>query len=182
MRRTWTVIVAGVAMMMMTIGPAVAASVHLKGGRNAEPAFTDGGLTLSADGELAGLGNGDVLITIDAAADVISTCTNQGGNAAPGQNPAPIDVTGSTSIPQEEVKNGNTPFSVTTIAPDRTIPGAPDCPNPNWSETIDDLLFTSATITVEQPVGTVVLVVTCTMDEPTSDGAVAKRDVTCSQS
>jgi hypothetical protein len=159
-------------------GPLLA-SVHLKGGRNAEPAFYDGGLWLHADGDLSGLGNGDVLVTIDALANVTSTCTNQGGNAAPGQNPAPISVTGSVSIPEEEVKNGNTPFSVATIPPPAIIPGAPDCPNPNWTESIDDLAFTSAVITVEQPAGTTVLTVACTFDPPTSDGSVNKQDVTC---
>lgn len=170
-----------VGLVLAIAAPGLAASVHLKGGKNAEPAFTDGGLTLSADGSLSGLGNGDVLITMEATADVTSTCTNNGGNAAPGQNPAPLTVTGSQAIPEEELKNGNTPFSVTTIAPDPVIAGAPDCPNPNWVETIDDLAFTSATITVEQPEGTVVLVVECTIDPPSSDGAVSKSDVSCTQ-
>jgi hypothetical protein len=156
------------------------ANVHLKGGKKAEPAFYDGGLTLNAQGELSGLGNGDVLITITAQADVTATCENQGGNQAPGQNPAPITVTGSQSIPDEEVKNGNTPFDVTTLEPPRFIPGAPDCPNPNWTEEIEDLAFYHATITVEQPEGTVVLTINCTIDPPSSDGAIKAKDVTCS--
>jgi hypothetical protein len=59
-------------------------------------------------------------------------------------------VCGAVSIPEGEIKNGNVSFSVTTIAPDSPIPGAPDCPNPNWDEIIVDLDFTSATITVVQ--------------------------------
>lgn len=169
------------SLVLVMASPASAASVKLKGGKNAEPTFLDHGLDLDADGELSGLGNGDVLITIEATADVTSTCTNNGGNAAPGQNPAPLTVLGSVSIPADEVKNGNTPFSVETIAPDPIIPGAPDCPNPNWVETIDDLAFTSATITVEQPEGTVVLVVACTIDPPSSDGPISKSDVECTQ-
>lgn len=156
-----------------------AANVHLKGGKNAEPAFYDGGLYLQASGALSGLGNGDVLITLTAQANVTSTCTNLGGNSAPGQNPAPLTVTGSLAIPEDEVKNGTTPFNVQTQAPDPSIPGAPDCPNSNWTETIDDLAFTSATITVEQPQGTTVLTVQCTFDQPTSDGNVNKNTVTC---
>jgi len=50
-------------------------------------------------------------------------------------------------------------FPVTTLAAQTPIPGAPDCPNPNWEEIIQDLIFTSATITVEQPPGTVVLMI-----------------------
>ena len=157
-----------------------ASSVHLKGGANAEPSFRDNGLTLSASGELSGLGNGDVLVSLTARANVASTCTNHGGNQAPGQNPAPTTVLGSQAIPEEEIKNGNTPFSVGTKAPTTPIPGAPGCPNPNWTESIDDLAFTSATITVEQPVGTVVLTVRCSFRVATSDGAVAGGRVSCS--
>jgi hypothetical protein len=182
MRRTRIVLAAAVVVVGITASAAIASSVHLKGGKNAEPAFTDGGLTLNAAGELSGLGNGDVLVTLSATADVTATCENQGGNQAPGQNPAPITVSGSQAIPEEEIKNGNTPFNVTTVAPDAIIPGAPDCPNPNWTEEITDLSFTSATITVEQPPGTVVLTVTCSFSAPTANGAVPGGNVSCVQS
>jgi hypothetical protein len=59
------------------------------------------------------------------------------------------------------------------------IPGAPDCANPNWTEEITDLSFTSATITVEQPFGTVVLTVNCTFEPPTTNGAVPRAQVAC---
>jgi hypothetical protein len=181
-RRTLAVALAATAALVLVASAASAQSVHLKGGRNAEPAFFDGGLTLAASGDLAGLGNGDVLVTLTAEADVTSTCTNQGGNQAPGQNPAPITVTGSEAIPAAEIKNGNTPFSVVTVAPDPVIPGAPDCPNTNWTEAIEDLAFTSAVITVEQPPGTTVLTVTCSISPASSDGAVPGGSVSCTQS
>jgi hypothetical protein len=165
------------ALLVAAVG---AQSVHLKGGANAEPTFIDGGLTLNATGALSGLGNGDVLITLTAQADVTSTCTNQGGNQAPGQNPAPITVSGGQAIPQDALKNGTTPFDVTTIAPVSIIPGAPDCPNTNWTEAITDLAFTSALLTVEQPVGTPVLTVSCTIDPPSTNGLVPRSTVTCS--
>jgi hypothetical protein len=164
------------AATMTTFG----ASVHLKGGANAEPNFIDGGLTLNAAASLAGLGNEDVLVTLSATAAATSTCTNQGGNQAPGQNPAEVTVSGSQSIPASEIKNGNTSFNVTTVAPVTPIPGAPGCPNPNWRQDITDLSFTTATITVEQPAGTLVLTVNCTFVEPTTNGAVAGSNVTCS--
>jgi hypothetical protein len=160
---------------------AAASSVHLKGGPSAEPSFHDLGLALRATGDLSGLGNGDVLVNLEATADVTSTCTNQGGNQAPGQNPAPLTVTGSEAIPKGEIKNGTTPFAVTTVAPDATVAGAPGCPNGNWTESIDDLAFTSATITVQQA-GTTVLTIYCTIDPPSADGAIPKGDVSCTQS
>jgi hypothetical protein len=169
-------------LLALPVSAVFASSVHLKGGKNAEPAFTDLGLALNAAAELSGLGNGDVLVTITAQADVTSTCTNKGSNPAPGQNPAPITVAGSQAIPESEIKNGTTPFNVTTIAPSPTIAGAPDCPNSNWTESIDDLRFTSAVITVEQPVGTLVLTVSCTFSPPTSNGAVPGSQVTCKSS
>jgi hypothetical protein len=182
MRRTTLFALVALA-LGLTASVALAASVHLKGGKNAEPSFSDGGLTLSASGDLAGLGNGDVLVTLTATADVTSSCINPGNgeHRPPGQNPAPITVSGSQAIPEEEIKNGNTPFSVETLAPPSTIAGAPDCPNPSWTETIDDLSFTSATITVEQPPGTVVLVVSCTFGSPTSNGPVPGSNVSCTQ-
>jgi hypothetical protein len=177
-RTTIAIPVAILAATITTFGQ----SVHLKGGANSTPTFMDQGLTLNAAGALAGLGNDDVVVTLTATADVTATCTNQGGNLPPGQNPAPVTVSGSQSIPAEEIKNGNTPFNVTTVAPVTPIPGAPECPNPNWQEDITDLSFTTATITVEQPAGTLVLTVNCTFSEPTTNGAVPRQNVTCTSS
>ena len=63
MRRSLMVAAIVAAGVLLSATTASASSVHLKGGKNAEPTFTDGGLTLRATGELSGLGNGDVLVT-----------------------------------------------------------------------------------------------------------------------
>lgn len=156
---------------------ASAANVHLK---KPGVSATDNGLTLTVSGALAGLGNGDVLVTLSATADVSANCTNPAGQSkVPGQNPAPITVTGSVAIPDPQSKNGTTPFTVATTAPQTPIAGAPDCPNSGWSENITDLAFTSFSLVVEQPVGTTVLEVQCTFSSPTSDGSVPKNSIIC---
>lgn len=178
MRRVVPLVLGPVVAALLTALVALAANVHLKPPHR-PPAFSDGGLVLTASGALAGLGHGDVLVTLTALADVTATCTNQGGNQAPGQNPAPITVSGAQAIPEEEITNGTTPFAVVTLPPVTPIPGAPDCPNPNWREAIDDLAFSSAVLEVEQPAGTVVLTVACTFAPPTADGVVPSATLTC---
>jgi len=172
MRKIWAIFTLFALATVLTT-PAFASSVHLKGDHS-KPAFTDNGLTLTASGELSGLGFGDVLVNISAVANPTGTCGNPGGNTfqAPGQNPPPAS----------ELKNGNTPFSVTTNSPTTPIPGAPDCPNSSWTEIITDMSFISAVITVEQPSPTVVLTVTCAFSPATSNGPVPAASVTCTSS
>jgi len=177
------IVVTVLTALVLTISLAAAGNVHLKGGKNAKPSFTDNGLSLTATGALSGLGNGDILVKVVAAADVTSTCTNPAGaTQPPGQNPAPITVSGSQAIPAGEIKNGTVNFNASTQAPSSTIAGAPDCPNPQWTEAITDLAFTSATITIEQPPGTVVLTVSCSFSSPTSNGPVPGGNVSCTSS
>jgi hypothetical protein len=176
---------------LLTIGSVLVAAVvfpatasaqnpHLKG-RNAV-AFTDNGLTLTASVSYAGLGNFDTLQNVTASANPTSTCTNPAGTTQPpGQNPAEVDVTGSTAVPAGDIKNGNVTIATTTNPPVTPIAGAPDCPNPQWTENITDMAFTSATITLFQDAnengtfeaGELVLTVNCTFSSPTSNGPVS---------
>jgi len=166
--------------IVLAVGAGVtwASNVHFKG----SPTFKDNGLTLTSSGTLVGLGNGDVTANLTARGNPTAVCTNPSGKQQPaGQNPAEVTTTGSESIPSGEIKNGTTPFSVTTAPPQSPIPGAPGCPSSNWTETITDVAFTSATLTVEQG-GVTVLTVNCTFSSPTTDGAVSTRDVSCTSS
>jgi len=165
--------------LLATIGAdlAAAANVHLK---QRSLSFTDGGLTLNARGALAGLGNQDLVILLTAQANVTSTCTNPAGaTQPPGQNPAPVTVSGSQPIPQNAIKNGTVAFNVTTQPPQTPIAGAPDCPNSQWTEAIQDLAFTSATLTIQQPPGTTVLTLSCRFSPPTADGRVPSQSISC---
>lgn len=182
MRRIGIAVFAVLLLVVLMTTAAFASSVHFKGD-HAVPSFTDNGLTLTSFGTLSGLGTADVLVTLSATANPTATCTNPAGmTQPPGQNPAPVTVTGSEAIPASAIKNGNTPFSVTTAPPVTPIPGAPGCPNPMWTEAITDMSFTSAVVTVQQPVGTTVLTANCTFSPPTSNGPVPGSSVSCTVS
>jgi hypothetical protein len=172
-----TIATATLALLLGTA--AYAQSVHLKP-PNQDPTFSDGGLTLNVTGNLAGLGNGDVLIFLSATAIPTATCTNpSGGTQPPGHNPAPVTVTGTQVIPDEQVDNGNVTFSVTTTAPTSPIPGAPDCPNRRWSEIITDVAFDDPVIVRVEQGGTTVLRLSCTFTSPTTNGTVPDANVSC---
>jgi hypothetical protein len=183
MRHSFIGMLFALTLVVLLTAPAAASSVHLKGGANAEPAFNDQILVLNAQGDLSGLGNANVLITLTARGLPTATCTNPAGaTQPPGQNPAEVVLTGTEPISAAEIKNGTVHFNVTTAPPVSPISGAPDCPNTQWTERITDVAFTSAVITVEQPVGTLVLTVSCTFSPPTSNGAVPGSNVTCTSS
>jgi hypothetical protein len=153
---------------------------HVKGGKDAKPAFEDAGLSLIGSGDLAGLGNADVLIKLVAVAQPISTCTNPAGaTQPPGQNPALVDISGSVAIPAAEIKNGTLHFVVETQAPSPTVAGAPDCPNATWTQAVEDMAFLRGTVIVEQPAGTPKLTLRCSFTPMTEDGLVPTANVYC---
>src|SRR4030095_3551561 len=83
----------------------VAASVHFVRG----PVVTDAGVILVVEGKLAGLGEGDVTLLVNANGIASVECTNPGGNVAPGQDTA-VSTSGSVTLPS--AKNGHLVFAV----------------------------------------------------------------------
>jgi hypothetical protein len=176
-----------VALSALTFGvqAALAVSPHVKSG----PSFTDNGLTLSATVSYAGLGNFNTQQVLTATGNPTAVCTNpSGANKPPGQNPAAVTLTGATNIPAANLKNGNVTIATTTQPPVSPIPGAPGCPGSNWTETITDVAFTSATIQLFQDANNdgiyqsseLVLTVNCTFSPATANGPVPSSSVTCS--
>ena len=75
------------------------------------------------DGSYAGLGNFDSLQVLTATGNTASTCMNQGGTQALGQNPAPVTVVGATPVEADDIKNRNVTISSTTDPPGDASPG-----------------------------------------------------------
>ena len=136
-----------IASLAIGIVAVYAASVHFK---NGPPQFTDNGTTLTTCGALAGLGNEDVTITVSARRSGSTLCINPGGNAAPGQNKVAVSTSVSQTIDASKIKNGNVSFCQTTPAPGPVTGKEAGCPNDNWVAPIDDVEFSSATVTVVQ--------------------------------
>jgi len=107
------------------------------------PTCTDEGTFLVCTGKVAGLGGTTFRIDVSASGVADVTCTNPGGQVAPGQSFS-FAGAGSTGD-QLTPRNGQFRFSVETVAP-TAPPGS--CPNPMWTATVTDVHFTDATLTL----------------------------------
>jgi hypothetical protein len=146
MKRTLSALGATVALLLFT-STAAAASPQFKHG--GQPTLTDNGSTLTLRAVMTGLGNGNLDVNIDwTGTTVNNTCTSPGGNVAPGQNPA-TPVSGSSNASIAPDKNGNVTITLTTTAPTVT-PQAAGCPNKNWTASYTDVVFFTATVTIDQ--------------------------------
>ncbi len=106
--------------------------------------------SLIASGSVFGLGNTDVTVQLDATGIPEVTCTNQGGNQAPGQNPPPVSASGTEFLVHESyTKNGSSPFRVETSEPQPDLTAKQmGCANNNWTAEIVFVYWTNATISV----------------------------------
>ena len=127
-------------------------SIKFSGGANSVE-WTLG--SLIAQGALI-VGNTDVKVILEASGVPVVTCTNQGSNPAPGQNPPNISATGAQTL-QDRTKNGKSPFDV-EASPPETLPGLQGgCPNNTWTAHIDFVLWDQAKITVTNLAGDTIL-------------------------
>ncbi len=109
------------------------------------PTCTDRGTFVECTGKVAGLGGTTFRIDVSATGVADVTCTNPGGNVAPGQSFS-FAGAGSTGD-QLTPRNGQFRFRVETIAP-TAPPGS--CPNRMWTATVTDVRFTDATLTLRE--------------------------------
>jgi hypothetical protein len=137
--RTIVVATAALVVMLVTASVASAQSGHFVG----TPTCTDEGTFLECRGKVAGLGGTTFRIDVSATGVADVTCTNPGGQVAPGQS---FSFTGAGSTgDQLTPRNGQFRFRVTTSTPSAP-PGS--CPNPMWTATVTDVHFTDATLTL----------------------------------
>ena len=142
----------GDRVMMAKSGADQLAAKGAKGGSQELCADTCTGLFLHADGQLVGLGSTDTTVIVEATGVPVVSCTNQGGNQAPGQNPPSVTTSGEQQIGITQItKNGSAAIDVTTELPGVNLPGSQmGCPNDTWTAAIVGIQFTSATVSVFQ--------------------------------
>ena len=139
---------------------AVAAAQHFT--KQGEPVCTDIGTQLRCTAELAGLGNEDLSMTINANTAVSSACVSPGGNEAPGQNKVLGTTTTTSTIPGSAIKNGRARITATTTSPSTPTAQQAGCPNNNWTVRVVDVSFSNIRVTITQAGFSV----TCTAPQP----------------
>ena len=146
-------IVGGAAASLMILAlsaSAVFAAVTWKSG----PTVTfNGTSSVTATGDISGLGNQPAIATLEVEGTVTYTCRNKGGAEAPGQNPVPATGTGSQDLGNSD-HNGRGTLNITVSldAPAPVVSGkTAGCPNGYWSG-VNPVSsgITGATLTVEQ--------------------------------
>ena len=105
--------------------------------------------SLIGDGTVAGLGNEDAAVTLDAVGMPVVTCTNKGGGEVSGQNPPPVSAHGSQFLAHETyTTTGTSPFHVETAPPEPLSATDLGCPSNTWTATIDFVFWKDAGLAV----------------------------------
>ena len=150
-------VVAGIVSLGLS-GVLLAASPHWKHGAQPVCTIAADGSGHCTSGEVAGLGNGDVLIVVTLTASEGTFCHSPGnGKIVPGRNPATGSSTGGTFLSNSQIKNGSlTVPSIDVAAPvvsDIPTPQEAGCPNANWTVTLDGVITYDGFYSFQQPAG-----------------------------
>jgi hypothetical protein len=123
------------------------------------PTVTFSGDTATATFNVSGLGNQPARATLDISGSATWGCKNHGKNVAPG-HPETLATGSTTQELKPSEKNGRSTVTVTaSLTPPATpTPQEIGCPNPagNWTVYLVSESVTSATLTIEQPFGTII--------------------------
>jgi hypothetical protein len=147
--------------------------------KNGAPRCTDTGTELVCTGELAGLGNENLVVEVDTNAEATFLCGTPGNRkTAPGANKVPFEAGGSQTIEGGAIKNGRARFTVT--APSEPLPtptpAEAGCPNNNWQVIgTQDVDFADINLTISQGGE---LLFTCTHSGPVAEGATVTLSCT----
>ncbi len=147
-RRILLVAVLAVGTALFVAPTATAQGEHFT--KRGVPVCTDIGTQLRCTGELAGLGNEDLVIDVTSDALVQANCVNPGGNEAPGQNKVLREASGQTVIQGSAIKNGRARFTTTTDPVEAPTAEEAGCPNPNWSTRVVAVTFSNVVVTISQ--------------------------------
>jgi hypothetical protein len=133
--------------------------------------------SVTCTGELAGLGNADLVLDLSVSGSAVYQCQNNGGNTAPGQNKVLVGPsTSTTTIPANAIKNGRTKFTTNAAvlsAPTTVSGSVAGCPNANWTGVNPVVTLTSITLKISQTE----LLFTCTASNP--NGLTGTVTLTC---
>jgi hypothetical protein len=142
MRKIGIIAVLSLLVTAFAAVPVLAQSGHFVG----TPTCKDIGTQVQCSGKVAGLGGTTFQLDVAATGTASVTCTNPGGNVAPGQSFT--TTTTGTSGPQPTPRNGSVNFRTLTT----NAPAAPagSCPNSMWTGTVTDVTFTTATISLRE--------------------------------
>ncbi len=124
----------GTASAVTTISPQNAPSgTHLQTGEINCVASSTG--VSCSQFELAGVGNTNATVTLAVTYSSTIECTNKGGNVVESHE---HDVTTVTSAVVTSSKNGRlaVPAQTSTAPTDAQVLQSADCPNPNWTPTV----------------------------------------------
>ena len=117
--------------------------------------FSGASVTVSG-GNFSGLGNVPAFANVTASGQATYTCTNAGGNAAPGQNPVQAQGGSSGPVQLSSDHNGRStipPITATVTAPPTPTAQQVGCGgkgSTSWTVTLNGLTATAAQLVITQ--------------------------------